>query len=100
ERCGGDVDRDVRRGPQRPDQQARLEALAAAILDEDAAPAREPRDLGEVLAGERELGARGVVLGQAADALEQAAAGRVIEILGGKRLLRPRQPREDVLQEA
>ena len=36
---------------------------------------------------------------QAADALEELAAGRVVEILRRQRLLRQRQPGDDVLQE-
>jgi len=45
-----------------------------------------------VAPGDAQLDARRVILAQAADALEQLAAGRVVEILGRQRLLRPRQP--------
>jgi hypothetical protein len=49
-----------------------------------------------VTARERELGAGYVVLGEAADAREQAAARGIVEILGRKRLLRVRKTRDDV----
>ena len=51
-------------------------------------------------ARERELAARRVILLQAADRLEQAAAARVVEIPRGNGLLRQRQPGDDVLAQA
>ena len=45
------------------------------------------------------LGACQVVLGKPADALEQATAGVVVEILRRQRLLREREPRDDVFVE-
>ena len=93
----GDVDRHVDRRAQRADQQAALDALAAAVLDQLAAAAGEARDGREVLAGERELGAGYVVLGKPADAREQAAARGIVEVFGRERLLRARKPGNDVL---
>jgi hypothetical protein len=47
-----------------------------------------------------ELGARRIVLAQPADALEQPAAGGVVEILGRKRLAGPGEPLQNVVGEA
>ena len=49
---------------------------------------------------DRALGARRVVLGQLADAVEQLRAARVVEVLGRQLLERPRQPVEHVVGEA
>jgi len=54
----------------------------------------------QVRARERKLAARRVVLLEAADRREQAAAFRVIEILGGYGLLGQGEPRDDVLAKA
>ena len=95
-----DVDRDVGRGTQRADQQARLHACAAAVLDESASAPGKARDGGDMRAGQRKLGARQVILAQPADALEQPAARRVVEVLGGKALAGQRKPRDDVFAKA
>jgi hypothetical protein len=94
-----DVDRHVVRGPQAPDEQARLHARATAELDQLAAAAGEARDVLEMGARQRQLGARRVVLGLAADRLEQRATPGVVKVLRRERLLRARQPRENVIQE-
>jgi len=57
-------------------------------------------DLAQVRARERELAARRVVLLQAADRREQAAAFRVIEILGGYGLPGQGEPGDDILAKA
>jgi hypothetical protein len=93
------IDRYVDRRAQRADQQPALDAFAAAVLDQLAAAAGEARDGREMPARERQLGARYVVLGESADAREQAAARGIVEILGRKRLLRARKPGDDVLAE-
>src|SRR5205085_5424033 len=59
-------------------------------------------DLGELAGGlleDRALGARRVVLGQLADAIEQLRAARVIEMLGGKLLEGPREPVQHIVGE-
>jgi hypothetical protein len=96
----GDVDRQVGRRAQRAQQQPRLEALAAAVLDQldVLAPPREARDRVDVGARQRELGAGQVILRQPADALEQLAAGGVVEILRRQRLLRPRQSGNNIFK--
>src|SRR5262249_13355493 len=94
------VDRHVERRPQGAQQQPRLQALAAAVLEERAAPAGEAGDGIQVRARQRELGACQVVLGKPADALEEAAAGGVVEMLRRQRLLRERKSRDDVLPES
>ena len=48
---------------------------------------------------DRALGARRVVLGQLADAVEQLGAARVVEVLGRQLLERPREPVEHVVGE-
>jgi len=55
------------------------------------------RDGDDMRAGQRELGTGQVILAQPADAPEQVAARRVVEILGGKALAGQRKPRDDVL---
>ena len=94
-----DVDRHVGGGPQRADQQPALDAFAAAVLDQLAAAAGEARDRRQMAARERELGARQLVLGEAADAREQAAARGIVEVLWREGLLRQRKPRDDVVAE-
>jgi len=64
-----------------------------------AVPAKRAK-AANVRAGQRKLGARQVILAQPADALEQAAAGRVVEILGGKALAGQRKPSDDVFAKA
>src|SRR4029079_12680804 len=85
-----DIYRYVGRWTQPANQQPRLETLAAAVLDQLAALAREACDVLEVRARQRKLAAGRVVLLQAADRLEQATAFAVAEILRGKRFLRVR----------
>ena len=82
QRVGGDVDRHVHRRLQRADQEARLQALAATVFQQRAAPAGDACDVLEMALGDAELGARRVILAQAADLLEETAAGGVVEILG------------------
>src|SRR3954452_8042563 len=48
---------------------------------------------------DRPLGARGVVLGELGDPVEQLAPARVVEVLGLDLLERTRQPVEDVVGE-
>src|SRR3954469_25544191 len=97
--CGlRNVDREVRRRTQRADQEPGLQALSAAVLDKLAPASGEAHDRGDVRAGKRELGARQIVLGQPADALEQAAAGVVVEILRRQRLLWQRQPGDHIVE--
>src|SRR5882672_3524861 len=65
-----------------------------------AAARGEARDGGDMCARQRQLGPRQVILAQPADALEQAAACRVVEVLGGKALAGQRKPRDDVFAKA
>jgi len=96
----GYVDRDINRRAHGADQHARLHPFAAAVFDKGAALAREAGDLAQVLSRQQKLGARGVVLAEARDPLEQAAALRIVEILRRQRFLREREPRDDILVEA
>src|SRR6185295_1167504 len=98
QRGAGDIDRQVGRRAQGADKKPRLQALAAAVLDELAALSGKARDRGEVRFGQRELGASQVILGKPADALEQATAGVVVEILRRQRLLRERESRDHFVQ--
>ena len=98
-RLAGDVDGHVQRGPQLLDQDARLAARTAAELDQLAVRAEELRHRGGMLAHDGELGARGIVLGQLADLLEQTAAARVVEILRRQCLPRRCQPAQHLAQE-
>ena len=86
-----DIDRHVDRGRERADKEAGLQAFAAAVFEERRALAGETRDVAQLLLGNRQLGARRVVLAQPADALEELAADGVVEVLGRQRLLRARQ---------
>src|SRR6185503_2699471 len=95
-----DVDRNIDRRLQRTDEEPALDTLAAAVLDQLPAAAGEARDRAQVAARERELGARQVVLGKTADALEERAAGGVVEVLRREGLLRLRKTRDDVVAEA
>jgi hypothetical protein len=97
ERVLRDVDRHVHRGARGADEKPALHALPAAILDELTAAAGEARDGSEVPPRKRELGARHVILGEAADAREQAAARGIVEVLGRKEFLRSRKSRDDVV---
>ena len=98
----GHVDRHVALqragGVQRVEQHARLRGRARAELDE-LDGARQRRQLGRGLLEDRALGARGVVLGQLADPVEQLGAARVVEVLGRQFLERPREAVEHVLGE-
>src|SRR4029079_11217961 len=82
-----DVDRNIGRRPQPPDQQPGLQALAAALLDQLATVAGKARDVLAARATRRELAAGRVILLQAADRLEQAAALGIVEIFRGEGLL-------------
>src|SRR6185503_3286810 len=93
------VHRNVRRRTQAANEEPRLQALAAAVLDQLAALACEARDVVEVRARERKLYPRRVVLLEPADCLEQAAARGVVEILRRKGLLWKRKPGNHVLAE-
>src|SRR6266581_4212930 len=90
-RIDGDIDRNVHRRLQRLDQDARLGACAAAELDELGVRTRELRDVGDVGAKDRHLGARQVVLGQLADGFEQPAALLVVEVFRRDAFLRTRK---------
>ena len=61
--------------------------------------AGELGQLARPLSEDRALGARLVVLGELADALEQLRAARVVEVLRRQLLERAREPVEDVLGE-
>src|SRR5204863_8995313 len=91
QRIGGDVDRHVDRWLQRLQQKPGLQAFAATVFEQSAALACKARDVLEVALGDAELDARRVVLAQAADLFEEAAAGGVVEVLGRQRLLRTRE---------
>ena len=86
------------RGAQAPDEQPRLDAGAAAEFDQLAAAPGEARDVAQMGARQRQLGSRRVVLGLVADRLEQGAAPGIVEVLRRERLLRARQPGQDVVQ--
>src|SRR5205823_13361483 len=73
-----DVDRHVAPARPRAQQVARLERAARAELDDRRRGGRAT-DLGRVLGEQRRLGARLVVLGLLADALEDLAAAVVVE---------------------
>ena len=61
--------------------------------------ARELRDVRRARDEDRALGARRVVLGQLADAVEQLGAARVVEVLRRQLLERPREAVEHVVGE-
>ena len=82
------VDRHVDRRRERIDQESRLQALAAAVFEQRAVLAGEACNLAQMLPRDTEFSPSGVILAQAADALEEAAASGVVEILGRQRLLR------------
>ena len=67
-----------------------FEAGAGAELDEDAAVGHTVRHFGRVRLEDRRLRARGVVLRQPRDLLEQLAAARVIKKAARQSFLRPR----------
>ncbi len=97
---GGDVDGEVGHRRECLDEDARLAAAAAAVLDQRAPRPEALRHVARVRAHDRDLGARRIVLGQLADRVEQRAARLVVEILGRQRLLRPRQAVQHVVEEA
>src|SRR6185503_16548249 len=72
-----------------------LYAGAGAELDEDAAIGDTVRHLGRMGLEDRRLRARGIVLRQSRDLLEQLAAARVIKKAARQSFLRPRQAVED-----
>ena len=96
----GHVERDVAaqgaRLGHRAQQQPRLGRRARAELDE-LRGAGGLDDLGAALLEDRALGARRVVLGQLADAVEELGAAGVVEVLGRQLLERPREAVEDVV---
>ena len=99
ERLARDIDGHIKRRLQLLDQDACPGARAAAELYQLAIRAEELRHRGGMLAHDREFGARGIVLRQGADSLEQLAAARIVEVLRRQRLLRPRQTRQHVIEE-
>src|SRR5690349_11729495 len=79
-----DVDRRVERElGQRLDQQSRLDARAAAELDQGTCRSRPPADLTGAPPQDLGLRAREIVLGQLADLVEQGRAARVVQELRG-----------------
>ena len=100
----GDVDRNVDETllarEQRLDQDTRLGRAAAAELRERHVLPDSRDDVLRVLAEDALLGARGVVLGQRADGLEQARAEAVVEEATRQLLGTARQPVPDRAQEA
>ncbi len=98
----GDVERDVavkRAGiGHRIEQDARLLRGPGAELDQLAGAGRLD-DLAGLRLQDRLLGARRVVLGQLADAVEQLGAARVVEMFGRKLLERPGEAVEHVVGE-
>ena len=96
----GHVERDVAaqgaRLGHRAQQQPRLGRRARAQLDE-LGGAGGLDDLRAALLEDRALGARRVVLGQLADAVEELGAARVVEVLGRQLLERPGQAVEHVV---
>ncbi len=83
-----------RRGEQMIEQRAGLGAAAAAVLDEDATGADEPRHLRRGRGHDGVLGARGIVLLKAGDPLEQRGAALVVEQPAREPLLLLTQPFE------
>jgi hypothetical protein len=98
----GDVDGHVaaqRAGVvERVEQHPRLGRGPRAQLDQ-LTSARQPRELVGLVLENRALGARRVVLGQLADAVEQLGAARVVEVLRRQFLERPREAVEHVVRE-
>lgn len=85
ERSGGDVDGDVPGGGgQVVEEQAGFEAAAAAVFDQQAVGAEKADDGVEVVAEDRELGARGVVFVELADLFEEVGAALVVEVFAGE----------------
>ena len=87
----GDVDRDVGSDAfeaiQRVEQEADLEAAAAAVLDQCAVGAKATGHGRGVALEDREFGAGGVVLLQLGDGIEERGAVFVVEVLGGEPFL-------------
>ncbi len=76
-----DIDGHIRRERRQPvEQQPRLHARAAAELHEQRVIADEAGDVVPVLFENAQLGARGVILFQLADAIEQLGTERIVEI--------------------
>src|SRR5919202_4932614 len=93
------VDRHVSSGSLQVIQEdARLGAAAAAILDEQYVGAEQRGDVGAGLAHDARLGARGVVLIELRDLLEQVRAHLVVEQLARQLFLRTPQAAQDLLQ--
>ena len=84
---------------ERIQQQARLAAGAAAVVDDVGARARERGDLGAAGTQEGDLDARDVVLGHLEDGLEQVRAALVIDEAAGQPLRRLREAGEHGLPE-
>lgn len=77
----GDVDGNIaRRRFELLKQQARLDAAAAAVLDQQAIGAKRRRHGLPVSAHDRQLGAGRVIFGQRADAVEEPGTGFVVEV--------------------
>ena len=94
-----DVDRHVaRQRRQRIQQQPRLGARAAARLDQQRALADRGGDRADVLAQDRRLDPRQVVLGLLADPLEQPRALCVVQVARRDVLRRVAQPGEQFMQ--
>ncbi len=100
EEVAGDVDRQVQvRRVQRAEQDLGLDAGAGAVFEQAGAGPAELRQLRGVPAQDRRLGARGVVLLQRGDALEQLGAAVVVEPAARQGLARGREAGDDVIAE-
>ena len=88
------------RAMQRSQQEPRLDACAAAVLDEMNIGSQKVGHLRQMLVHDSQLGPRRVVLGQLADLLEQLGAARVVEERGGQRLGRIGQALHGRFEEA
>ncbi len=96
---GGNVDRHIgidRR--RRVQQDAHLASRAAAELDERGLRSEHACDVGVVLAQDRQLAARRVVLRKLGNLFEQLRAALVVEILRRQELLPRAEPRQHVAQ--
>ena len=92
-----DIDGDVARGLEERQPALRLAAVAGAKVDELSVAADGSGDRIAVLAEDRALGSRRIVLGQFADRAEQRATQRVVEILGWNRRRRSAQASDERL---